>query len=350
MREVEDMIDDFMEEEEDVFRYSITSYGVDYTVDRIVDRLNKGAILIPEFQRKYVWSLKDASRFIESLILGLPVPGVFFSQEKGTNKMLVIDGQQRLKSLQFFYSKKFGGQLFKLKGVQADLEGKTIDDLDSNDRIKLDDCVIHATVIKQDAPTDDNSSIYMIFERLNTGGMKLFPQEVRACIYHGPFNEILAKLANDENWKRIYAAENTRLKSEELILRFLTLNESYQNYKRGFKGFLNGFMERYQNASDQKLKEFESLFCSTIKVIYDNIGENAFRLSKYLNAAVYDSVMIGISKRLVEVGTVDGAKLRDCYTLLLNDRDYRGFVESNTASEVSLKGRINKAIETFKDI
>ena len=114
MREVEDMIDDFMEEEEDVFRYSITSYGVDYTVDRIVDRLNKGAILIPEFQRKYVWSLKDASRFIESLILGLPVPGVFFSQEKGTNKMLVIDGQQRLKSLQFFYSKKFGGQLFKL--------------------------------------------------------------------------------------------------------------------------------------------------------------------------------------------------------------------------------------------
>lgn len=60
--------------------------------------------------------------------------------------------------------------------------------------------------------------------------------------------------------------------------------------------------------------------------------------------------MIGISKRLVEVGTVDGAKLRDCYTLLLNDRDYRGFVESNTASEVSLKGRINKAIETFKDI
>ena len=118
MREVEDMIDDFMEEEEDVFRYSITSYGVDYTVDRIVDRLNKGAILIPEFQRKYVWSLKDASRFIESLILGLPVPGVFFSQEKGTNKMLVIDGQQRLKSLQFFYSKNSEDNCLSSRGCR----------------------------------------------------------------------------------------------------------------------------------------------------------------------------------------------------------------------------------------
>lgn len=144
-------VDDFIEEEENVFRFSITSYGVDYTVDTIVNRLGKGAILIPDFQRDYVWSLKDASRFIESLILGLPVPGVFFSQEKETNKMLVIDGQQRLKSLQFFYSKKFNNQLFKLKGVQEDLEGKTIDELDENDRIKLDDSVIHATVIKQDA-------------------------------------------------------------------------------------------------------------------------------------------------------------------------------------------------------
>lgn len=217
-------VDDFMSEDEEIFRYSITSYGADYTVDRIVDRLGKDLIVIPEFQRKYVWDVKMASRFIESLILGLPVPGVFFCQEKETKKMLVIDGQQRLKSLQFFYNKRFGNNLFALKGVQPDLEGKTIDDLEVNDKIKLDDSVIHATVIKQDAPTDDNSSIYMIFERLNTGGLKLNPQEIRACIYHGPFNELLATLANNDYWKKIYTVKNSRLKSEELILRFLTLN------------------------------------------------------------------------------------------------------------------------------
>lgn len=350
MQEEENKVDDFMEEEESVFRYSITSYGVDYTVDTIVNRLEKGAIFIPEFQREYVWSLRDASRFIESLILGLPVPGVFFSQEKVTNKMLVIDGQQRLKSLQYFYSKKFNGQLFKLKGVQADLEGKTIDELNESDKVKLDDCVIHATVIKQDAPTDDNSSIYMIFERLNTGGLKLVPQEIRACIYHGRFNETLVELASDENWKKIYAAENSRLKSEELVLRFLTLNETYQDYKRGFKGFLNNFMEKYQNAPEEKLSEFKSLFLRAINVVYDNLGENAFRLAKNLNAAVYDSVMVGLSYRLRNTDGIDGDKFKEKYGVLLEDTDYRKFVESNTASEVSLKGRIGKAIEAFKEI
>lgn len=350
MQEEEKMVDDFMEEEESVFRYSITSYGVDYTVDTIVNRLEKGAIFIPDFQREYVWSLKDASRFIESLILGLPVPGVFFSQEKGTNKMLVIDGQQRLKSLQYFYSKKFNGQLFKLKGVQEDLEGKSIDELDESDRIKLDDCVIHATVIKQDAPTDDNSSIYMIFERLNTGGLKLVPQEIRACIYHGSFNETLVELAADENWKKIYAAENSRLKSEELVLRFLTLNENYQNYKRGFKGFLNDFMEKYQNPTEEKLADFRNLFLRTIKVVYDNVGENAFRLVKNLNAAVYDSVMVGLSYRLNNPKSIVGDKFKEKYYALLEDAEYRKFVESNTASEASLKGRISKAIKAFEDI
>lgn len=88
-------IDDFINDDSEDFRYSITSYGVDYTVDRIVNRLGKNHIIIPEFQRQYVWDIKQASRFIESLILGLPVPGVFLSQEKDTNRMLVIDGQQR---------------------------------------------------------------------------------------------------------------------------------------------------------------------------------------------------------------------------------------------------------------
>lgn len=349
-RKSENTIDDFLEEEESVFRYSITSYGVDYTVDTIVNRLEKGAIFIPEFQREYVWSVKDASRFIESLILGLPVPGVFFSQEKGSNKLLVIDGQQRLKSLQYFYSKKFNNQLFKLKGVQEDLEGKTIDDLNESDKTKLDDCVIHATVIKQDAPTDDNSSIYMIFERLNTGGLKLVPQEIRACIYHGKFNETLVELAANENWKKIYAAENIRLKSEELVLRFLTLNENYQNYKRGFKGFLNDFMEKYQNCTDDKLNEFKSHFVNSINIVYDNIGVNAFRLAKNLNAAVFDSVMIGVANRLRNTEDVDGEKFKEKYNSLLENAEYRKFVESNTASEASLKGRIAIAIDAFKEI
>src|SRR5689334_5241894 len=88
-------------------RYDITSYGSDPDVEGLVRRLNRKEILIPQFQRGYVWRLPEASRFVESLLLGLPVPGVFFAIEPTTNKLLVIDGQQRLKSLQFFYEGVF---------------------------------------------------------------------------------------------------------------------------------------------------------------------------------------------------------------------------------------------------
>jgi Protein of unknown function DUF262 len=90
------------------FKYSITAYGADYPVDGLVKRVESGDIFIPSFQRGYVWSLTRASRFVESLLLGLPVPGIFLSKDEPSQKLLVIDGQQRLRTLQFFYQGLFG--------------------------------------------------------------------------------------------------------------------------------------------------------------------------------------------------------------------------------------------------
>lgn len=114
-------------EEDEVinFTYQITSYGADYPVDGIVRRLRDKSILIPEFQRNYVWTLKQASRFIESLLLGLPVPGIFLSKEQESQKLLVVDGQQRLKTLLFFYDGIFNGKEFLLKGVQDRFDNVT---------------------------------------------------------------------------------------------------------------------------------------------------------------------------------------------------------------------------------
>lgn len=345
MEEEKDFIDDFAEDEIEEFRYSITSYGVDYSVDRIVDRLEKGNILIPEFQRKYVWNIKDASRFIESLILGLPVPGVFFTQEKDSGKMLVIDGQQRLLSLQKFYKGIFNDkQIFRLKGVQSDLEGKAIDELNGSDRLRLDDSVIHATVVKQDLPDDDGSSIYMVFERLNTGGMKLTPQEIRACIYHGSFNRMLANLSNNPSWKKIYGTENNRLKSEELILRFFALSENWEQYKKGLKGFLNQYMEEHKNISTEQETILADKFSSTVGFIYEALGDSAFRLSKNLNAAVYDSVMIATTILLENNPNPNKNEFIKNYNGLIIDPEYTSHVKMTTASETSVKGRINKAI------
>ena len=84
-------------------RYDITSFGADYDVEGLVRRLQRGDIFIPSFQRNYVWNQSLASRFIESLLLGLPIPGIFLARETESNKLIVIDGQQRLRTLQFFY-------------------------------------------------------------------------------------------------------------------------------------------------------------------------------------------------------------------------------------------------------
>src|SRR4051812_37743221 len=96
-------VEELREEELTPFKYSITSYGADYPVDGLVKRLESGSILIPTFQRGYVWKISEASRLIESLLLGLPVPGIFLAKEADSNRLLVIDGQQRLRSLQYFY-------------------------------------------------------------------------------------------------------------------------------------------------------------------------------------------------------------------------------------------------------
>lgn len=165
------IVDNLGEEEIITFKYSITSYGADYPIDGLVRRISDGSIYVPIFQRDFVWSYGQASSFIESLLLGLPVPGIFLSREQDTQKLLVVDGQQRLRTLQYFYEGLFAPNKkeFTLKNVQPQFEGKTYKSLPSEDRRRLDDSILHATVVRQDEPSDDESSIYLLFERLNTG-------------------------------------------------------------------------------------------------------------------------------------------------------------------------------------
>jgi hypothetical protein len=88
-------------------KFAITSYGADYPVETIVGRLKSNAFFVPPFQRKFVWSQRHASRFIESLLMGLPVPGIFLYKDAKTSRHLVVDGQQRLRTLQLFLRWKF---------------------------------------------------------------------------------------------------------------------------------------------------------------------------------------------------------------------------------------------------
>ncbi|RPI16029.1 MAG: DUF262 domain-containing protein [Ignavibacteriae bacterium] len=343
-------IQDEIDDEVLPFRYSITSYGADYPVDSIVKRIEDKVIFVPLFQRKFVWKIEEASRFIESLILGLPVPGIFLSKEPETGRLLIIDGQQRLMTLYNFYKGVFRGKEFKLVGVQKDLEGKTIKDLKSEDKIRLNDSIMHATIIKQEEPDDGESSVYSIFERLNTGGKKLTPQEIRACIYYGLFNELLSELAQTPSFVNIFGISDDRLKGQELILRFFALYYEYKNYKKPLKGFLNNFMSKNRDLSKFSKNKLSGLFVPAIDFINLTLKEKAFRRGGGINAAIFDSVMIGITKRLIKVDKINTNKFKQQYEKLMYNDTYISMSKVGTSDEVSVKGRIEQSIEIFSKI
>jgi len=334
------------------FIYSITSYGADYPVDALVKRLNKKDVFIPPFQREYVWTLKQASRFIESLLLGLPVPGIFLAKESDSQKLLVIDGNQRLRTLEFFYNVDFKGRGkgFSLKGVQKQFEGKNYKTLSEDDRIKLDDSIIHATIVKQEEPSKDESSVYHIFERLNTGGSLLRPQEIRACIYYGDFNELLNELNENKQWRSIYGQQSMRLKDRELILRFFTLFFKSNDYKRPMKSFLNSYMGSNRDLTINSKEELTTLFDNTIDIVYRSIGDEAFRPVKAINAAVFDAVMIGIATRISEKEIEDLETVKEKYENLLAKPEFIESYKTSTSDEKIVKNRIHLAIEAFKEV
>ena len=334
------------------FIYSITSYGADYRVDALVKRLNKKDVFIPPFQREYVWTLKQASRFIESLLLGLPVPGIFLAKESDSQKLLVIDGNQRLRTLEFFYNVDFKGRGkgFSLKGVQKQFEGKNYKTLSEDDRIKLDDSIIHATIVKQEEPSKDESSVYHIFERLNTGGSLLRPQEIRACIYYGDFNELLNELNENKQWRSIYGQQSMRLKDRELILRFFTLFFKSNDYKRPMKSFLNSYMGSNRDLTINSKEELTTLFDNTIDIVYRSIGDEAFRPVKAINAAVFDAVMIGIATRISEKEIEDLETVKEKYENLLAKPEFIESYKTSTSDEKIVKNRIHLAIEAFKEV
>lgn len=335
-------------------RYDISSYGIDFDVKGLVERLRDEKVYVPEFQRSFVWSLPDASRFVESLLLGLPVPGVFLAKEPATNRLFVIDGQQRLKSLQYFYDGVFNPRedkktqrSFRLSKVQAQFENKSYKTLEERDRQLLDDSVIHATVVKQDAPEDDDTSIYHVYERLNSGGRRLHPQEIRTAICSGAVIEGVRKANDFEPWRELFGQKSPRLKDEEMILRFLALYEDQASYQRPMEEFLTKFARRKSRASAKDMAVAFALFSNTMSQIRDVLGNKAFRPERNFNAAVFDAISVGLAKRMAKVPGITASALKAAYRSLLADEDFIEATSRSTADKAFVDKRLRLAEEAF---
>jgi hypothetical protein len=344
------------------FTYSITAYGADYPVDSVVKRVESSDIIVPTFnwepeskskvvgfQREYVWPRPKADRFIESLLLGLPVPGIFLVKEQ-TGRFLVLDGHQRLFTLRAFYDGVINGIEYKLADVQERFVGKRYRDLDVEDRRRLDDSIIHATVIRQDEPSSDQSSIYVIFERLNTGGVNLQPQEIRVALYNGELVRVLRALNDNHHWRELFGNKSKRLKDMEMILRFLAFFYYSPNYRSPMKDFLNRYMSQNRDLKHQSEAEIVDTFNSTVAAIATGIGQRAFRPVRAVNAAVIDSVMTGVARRLAAGPIHNQAELVASYEKLIDNSDYRNAVETGTSQEANVSKRLDEATKAFASV
>jgi hypothetical protein len=290
-----------------------------------------------------VWTTTQASRFIESILLGLPIPGIFLYREEDTQKHPIIDGLQRLTTIQAFENGKFQNsqKVFKLIGVKKRFEGKAIDELDPADQRRFRDAAIHATIIQQSLPAEDNSSVYQIFDRLNSGGTPLQPQEIRAAIYHGEFQDLLEELNQDAHWRLIYGPASRRAKDQELILRFFALLEQGAAYKAPMRKFLNDYMRSNRHLLPERAQTLAATFRRTCEAITEQLGDKPFRPVRALNVAVFDSVMVAVAK----LGPEKVTALREKYDALLGNGDYLLAVGKSTADEANVATRINLAMK-----
>jgi hypothetical protein len=353
--------------------YDISSNPNDFNISTIMSFLESGNVKIPVFQRNYVWDIKRASKLIESIIIGLPIPQIFLFEES-RNRFLVIDGQQRLMSIYYFIKRRFPRKhkrvdLRRIFDELGSLPDSIVHDneyfcdfnLKLNDRTpnplhglnysrlgelksQFDLRTIRNVIIKQNRPAEDDSSIYEIFNRLNSGGINLGPQEIRASLYHSEFYTMLARINADARWRKIIGLDDPDLhmKDIETILRGFALLMYGREYRPSMTRFLNDSSRKLQKLPSESVSYLEALFMSFLeackelppKAFYGKMG--AFTIS------IYDAVFAAVCKSALEDKTVLKAPVDPVAIFTLKEDS--AFVDASQ-SRTAGKGNVLKRLE-----
>lgn len=321
----------------------IVSYNVANTVEVLKFKIDNDEIeLKPEFQRDFVWDINRASLFIDSLLIGLPIPSIFLGKSKDDETYKVIDGQQRLKSVYFFLNGEFKTkgkkQIFTLKNLEdRDWHNKTYAELDEKYKRRIRNAVLNTTVIED---IDSNPRVvHDIFHRLNTGGMPLKDQEIRNCVYTGRFNSLLNDLNSNQTWRKLLGQSypDRRLKDVELILRFFALHYDLNQYEPSMREFLSQF-QKNNKSNEVLVNNGSNLFIKTVEAIESGIGDHAFKLTRTLNKSVCDAVMVSVAQIIEQGKPLKNLKSR--HAKLLQDDDFIKYVSFGTSAEANVSGRI----------
>jgi uncharacterized protein with ParB-like and HNH nuclease domain len=369
--------DEELEESFDIDEYDLTSTPNDFNVLTINSFIDSGSIKIPGFQRNYVWDIKRASKLIESIILGLPIPQIFLYEEK-RNQFLVIDGQQRLMTIYFFVKGRFPKKekrseirnlfnesdkfpdsvlfnddyftTFKLslpnraedkKNPFNGLNYKTLE----NYQMQFDLRPIRCVVVKQNVPKD-NSSVFEIFNRLNSGGINLMPQEIRCSLYHSPFIDLIVRLNLEPLWRKFLRSPDpdVHMKDVEVLLRGFAMALKGDEYKSSLATFLNKFANDAKKFSKDELSYYESFFKEMFNAIKD-FPEDTFvnKTTRRFNTFLFEGLIYAESKIHFGAKTLPTSIDVALVNKMADDKVFQDFSIRGTTNKDSVTNRLARA-------
>ncbi len=310
--------------------------------------------LQPDFQRGVVWKTADQTRFVDSLVKQLPIPSMCFALDHTTDRWIVIDGLQRMTSIVKFLR---GGewQLSRLDDIDERLSGKVAAFFKTGkgDTKKIFDRVqnktLPITVLRCELNKRNHMEyLFTVFHRLNTGGSKLNNQEIRNCIFSGPFNLLLRELDMLPNWRkfnRMADGNDYRLVKQEVILRIFAFAEEMNSYTGQVGKFLNDYMHPRRNMTaseiDQKHRSFERTVDVVERIFPEGPGER-------FPTAIVEALFVGIMKNIDAVEDLPDKDLRACFNELKNAQPFReeGLAEGLSKKE-KVFARLNEALTIF---
>jgi uncharacterized protein with ParB-like and HNH nuclease domain len=364
--------------------YEVDCLPNDYNVSTLLSFIDRGYLKIPSFQRNYIWKKEMASKFIESIILGLPIPQIFLFEE-ARNNFLVIDGQQRLVTLYLFKNQRFPKNNEGREAIRKYLsEGKTIpkSELGSDnfedftlklpestpgeknllDKKKYDTLpsthhydfkgdfdfnrTTRTMTIRQVSPANDYSSMLEIFSRLNSGGVTLKPQEIRMSMFRSNFNEKVVDTFNkDIRWRKFLGKDKPDLHmvDVEILVRAFAMLELGHTYQAPMGKFLDRFSKDAKEFDESRINELHLIFDDFLNSC-ELLSNNAFKNeAKKFVIALFDSVFTAVCKKIRAEG-LNGRKIQPkSIELLIDDLEFSKALQGNTASVVNVNTRITAA-------
>ncbi|MDB9421492.1 DUF262 domain-containing protein [Microcystis aeruginosa CS-563/04] len=370
-------------------RKRLSSDRLDISFGELINLYKNNELIIrPEYQRLFRWSEAQKTALIESILLSIPIPPIFVAEDKN-GVWELVDGLQRVSTfISFFGELKGSGWTIDYQedrdrsvveeeeeeideesgeetgerktinkwtlqegGLVKSLQGFNVDNLPPNLKINLKRAVCRVEILRGESST---SMKYELFKRLNSGGSKLTPQEIRNAIYRGVnprLNELLLKVSQSKVFKSLTQLSSGKLNElydQELVLRFFAFYKNAESVNENMEKFLNKFMEKTVENASFDYAVYESLIMRVLELIYKIKDNKIFRNERNLFVPAYfEGILIGVAQN-IETYAENLELLKSKITQLKSDKDFKRYSGTASNSRSRIRNRLKRVDEIFQ--